>query len=65
MNPKKIDRKEKILPSGKTKDVKVNGWYIAGLFNTDGGFSLHFVKNKESKYPPVIPHPSNPFFNTT
>jgi hypothetical protein len=46
MNPKKIDRKK---PCGLLAS-KVNGWYIAGLFNTDKGFSLHFVKNKESKF---------------
>ncbi len=29
---------------------KLHKWHIAGLFNTDGGFSLHFEENKQSKF---------------
>lgn len=30
--------------------TKLHGWYIAGLFNTDGGFSLHVEENKQSTF---------------
>lgn len=29
---------------------KLHPWHIAGLFNTDKGFSLHFDESKESKF---------------
>lgn len=30
--------------------TKLHGWYIAGLFNTDGSFSLHVEENKQSRF---------------